>query len=82
MSDIAAILGIVVGASGLLLGYISSRRARALIDVVQDFATVAQVYYQYRPDGWEAIEKAKLADTTIAFFNAVEAAGIEIVRPK
>lgn len=82
MSDIAAILGIVVGASGLLLGYLSSRRAKALIGVVQDFATVAQVYYRCKWDGWEATEKAALADATIAFFNAVEAAGIEIVRPK
>lgn len=82
MSDIAAILGIVVGASGLLLGYLSSHRAKAIVGVVQDFAEVAQVYYACKPDGFEAVEKAKLADTTIAFFNAVEAAGIEIVRPK
>ena len=82
MSDIAAILGIIVGASGLLLGYLSSRRAKALIGVVQDFATVAQVYYACKPDGFEAVEKESLADTTIAFFIAVEAAGIEIARPE
>jgi hypothetical protein len=35
-----------------------------------------------RPDGYTAIEKDKLADAAIALLDSVEAAGVEIARPK
>lgn len=82
MTDVAVILGIVVAATGLAIGYLSSRRAKLLVEVVRNFAVVAQVYYQSRPDGWLVTEKEALANATIAFFDAVENAGIEIARPQ
>ena len=81
MSEIVPILGGVIAVLGLAGGYIASRRGRALIACVQDFALLASYYYTMRPDGWTATEKDKLADAAIAFLDGVEAAGIEIARP-
>lgn len=81
MSELVPILAGAVAVLSLAGGYIASRRGRALVACVQDFALLASYYYSMRPDGWTAIEKDKLADATIAFLDGVEAAGIEIARP-
>ena len=82
MSELVPILAGVVAVLGLAGGYIASRRGRALVACVQSFALLASYYYTMKPDGYTAIEKDKLADAAIAFLDSVEAAGIEIARPK
>jgi hypothetical protein len=82
MSDLVPILGGVIAVLGLAGGYIASRRGRALIACVQSFALLASHYYTMRPDGWTVTEKEAFTEAGIAFFESVEAAGIEIARPK
>ena len=82
MSELVPILAGAVAVLSLAGGYIASRRGRALVACVQSFALLASYYYAMRPDGYTAIEKDKLADAAIALLDSVEAAGIEIARPK
>ena len=82
MSEIVPILAGVVAVLSLAGGYIASRRGRALVACVQDFALLASYYYSMRPDGWTVTEKEAFTEAGIAFFESVEAAGIEIARPK
>jgi len=82
MSELVPILGGIIAVLGLAGGYIASRRGRALVACVQSFALLASYYYTMKPDGYTAVEKEKLADAAIAFLDSVEAAGVEIARPK
>ncbi len=81
VSNIAPILGGVVAILGLTAGYLASRKAKAVIAAAQSFAVLGANYYAMRPDGYTATEKDALAEAAIAFFDAVERAGVEITRP-
>ena len=82
MSELVPILAGAVAVLSLAGGYIASRRGRALVACVQSFALLASYYYAMRPDGYTATEKEQLAEAAIALLDSVEAAGVEIARPK
>lgn len=71
-----------VGAVLVIIGvYIRSEKWRAVYNVVIQFSELATGHYRMARDGYTATEKEKLADLTIAFFDAIERAGVEIARP-
>lgn len=72
------IVGAVIAAVAV---YIRSEKWRAVYGTVIAFSELAAAHYRMEIGGWTATEKDALADLTIAFFDAVERAGVSITRP-